>query len=150
MRRLGGYQVVMFEDRIFGQIVILDTQNLNHHSPNHLGVQIESQGSPTLKQLRSSYSRFIRPAQFQLNASGRQLLSMNPNKESFIVSPNTVLSILENSPIICPSYVNVSNKDVRVTDLGVAFMSNDNPASVSGDEPIGQKLRSTFQSSFLK
>ena len=139
MRTRFGYEVVMFEVRTFGQIVILDTQNLNHHSPEHLGVQIESQGILTLKRLRNSFSRFIRLSlQFQSNASGRQLLSMNPNKESFIVSPNIVLSILENSPIICPSYVNVSNKDVRATDLGVAFMSNDNPASVSGDDPVGQ------------
>ena len=33
----------MFEVRTFGQIVILDTQNLDHHSSENIGVQIEPQ-----------------------------------------------------------------------------------------------------------
>jgi hypothetical protein len=45
MRTRFGYEVVMFEVRTFEQIVILDTQNLDHHSSEHIGVQIEPQGN---------------------------------------------------------------------------------------------------------
>ena len=74
--------------------------------------------------------------QFQLNKSCWICeLSMNPNIESFMVSPNKSLSMFGIFPVFWQlSRVNVSNSDARGIDFGVEFISNAALPSFSGVE----------------
>ena len=62
---------------------------------------------------------------------------MNPNIESFMVSPNKLLSMFGMFPVFWqPSRANVSNSGARGIDFGVEFISNAAVPLLSGVETV--------------